>query len=85
MENAPMDQSPLYNIKQAAHYLGDVSPRHVHNLRKRTPPLRAVKIGGRTMFRRQDLDQFINTSLETNHGHNRNGTQRTSQNSLCRP
>ena len=72
MDHSPTSQSPLYNIKQAAHYLGGVSQRHVHNLRKRTPPLRAVKIGGRTMFRQQDLDDFINTGLENNNGHHRN-------------
>ncbi|MDD2901550.1 MAG: helix-turn-helix domain-containing protein [Syntrophales bacterium] len=49
----------LLPIPEAADYLG-ISPRTIRNeLSRKTFPVRAVRHGGKVLFRRQDLDAYI--------------------------
>ena len=49
----------LLSIPEAAEYLG-LAPRTVRNeLSRKTFPVRPVKHGGKVLFRREDLDRYI--------------------------
>jgi excisionase family DNA binding protein len=49
----------LLPIPEAAEYLG-ISPRTIRNdLSRKTFPVRPVRYGGKVLFRREDLDAFI--------------------------
>lgn len=49
----------LLPIPEAAEYLG-ISPRTVRNeLSRKTFPVKPVKHGGKVLFRREDLDRYI--------------------------
>lgn len=49
----------LFTIEEAAHYLG-LAPKTIRNyLSDKTFPIKPKKIGGRVLFRRDDLDRFI--------------------------
>lgn len=52
----------LLTVEEAAHFCG-ISPKTLRNgLGPKTPkpfPVKPVKVGGRVLFRREDLDRFI--------------------------
>lgn len=51
----------LLPIPEAAEYLG-LSPRTVRNeLSRKTFPVRSVRHGGKVLFRREDLDRYIDS------------------------
>ena len=70
MAEAIVTNSPLMTVKEAAAYLR-MSVRQLYNLRSDERPLVPVKIGARTLYRRQDLDQFIDQHRRSPNGHDR--------------
>lgn len=51
----------LLPIPEAAEYLG-LSPRTVRNeLSRKTFPVKPVKHGGKVLFRREDLDAYVDS------------------------
>ena len=56
----------LYDVTQAALYLGEISTRTVYREVGRGR-LRMVKVGGSTRFRRTELDRYIRSQERTGH------------------
>ena len=70
MDEEIATHSPLMTTKEAASYLR-VSVRQLYNLRLAEVPLCPIKIGAKTLYRRQALDQFIDQHRRTPNGHDR--------------
>ena len=62
--------SPLMTTKEAASYLR-VSVRQLYNLRLAEVPLCPIKIEGKTLYHRHDIDQFIDQHRRFPNGHDR--------------
>ena len=70
MDEGIATRSPLMTTKEAASYLR-VSVRQLYNLRFAEVPLYPIKIGRKTLYRLEDLEQFINQHRRTPNGHDR--------------
>ncbi len=70
MDEGIATRSPLMTTKEAASYLR-VSVRQLYNLRFAEVPLYPIKIGNKTLYRLEDLDQFIGQHRRPPNGHDR--------------
>lgn len=62
-----MNESPLYTVKEATAYLR-VSERSLYNRRCGNLPLLPLKIGARTLYKRTDLDAYIDSIAKVQPG-----------------
>lgn len=67
-EDAYLHSKPLLNIEDTAKYLGGISPKTIRNglgpKAAKPFPVKPVKVGGRVVFRREDLDAYIESISE---------------------
>jgi excisionase family DNA binding protein len=56
--------SPLLNVQEACQYCC-ISPRHLRDLRAEGTGPKAVRLGRRLLFRREDLDHWILANSES--------------------
>jgi excisionase family DNA binding protein len=52
------ERDPLFDVHEAADYLGGVSTRTVYREIKRRK-LRYIKVGGQTRLRQSELDRYL--------------------------
>ena len=65
--NRSLQPKRLFSIEETGHYLG-IAPKTIRNglgpKAAKPFPVKPVKVGGRVVFRRDDLDRFIESLTE---------------------
>ena len=81
-KTAGLSDRAVFTTRQAADYLGSISPRTLDTMRSRGGGPVFVKLGRRVAYRKRDLDQWLDSSarrISTSSASTRNPTDRSSQ------